>query len=74
MLISGSAGVTRAADDDPPLKLARDGFFYVGSKPCAGDRGFQQTAVPQPRRASRGNSHVMMQKKNNKEIAAVIEQ
>jgi pimeloyl-ACP methyl ester carboxylesterase len=28
-------GVTRAAqaDDDPPLSLARDGFFYVGGKP-----------------------------------------
>jgi pimeloyl-ACP methyl ester carboxylesterase len=27
-----SAGTARAADDDPPLALARDGFFYVGGK------------------------------------------
>jgi pimeloyl-ACP methyl ester carboxylesterase len=25
--------MTHAADDDPPLNLARDGFFYVGGKP-----------------------------------------
>jgi hypothetical protein len=25
--------MTQAADDDPPLNLARDGFFYVGGKP-----------------------------------------
>jgi hypothetical protein len=35
MLILGSTGVTQAADDDPPLNLARDGFFYVGGKPTA---------------------------------------
>jgi pimeloyl-ACP methyl ester carboxylesterase len=29
---AGSISVTRA-DDDPPLNLARDGFFYVGGKP-----------------------------------------
>jgi pimeloyl-ACP methyl ester carboxylesterase len=28
----GSFGMARA-DDDPPLNLARDGFFYVGGKP-----------------------------------------
>ena len=33
MLTLGSASMTQAADDDPPLNLARDGFFYVGGKP-----------------------------------------
>jgi pimeloyl-ACP methyl ester carboxylesterase len=28
----GPAGMTQAADDDPPLNLARDGFFSVGGK------------------------------------------
>src|SRR5215210_7484166 len=32
MLTSGSVIVTQAADD-PPLNLARDGFFYAGGKP-----------------------------------------
>src|SRR5437763_13630169 len=32
MLIACSIGLARA-DDDPPLNLARDGFFYVGGKP-----------------------------------------
>jgi pimeloyl-ACP methyl ester carboxylesterase len=32
-LTLGSASMTQAADDDPPLNLARDGFFYVGGKP-----------------------------------------
>jgi pimeloyl-ACP methyl ester carboxylesterase len=33
ILTIGPAGVTQAADDDPPLNLARDGFFYAGGKP-----------------------------------------
>jgi pimeloyl-ACP methyl ester carboxylesterase len=33
MFTLGSTGVTQAADDDPPLNLARDGFFSVGGKP-----------------------------------------
>ena len=32
-LTLGSASLTHAAADDPPLNLARDGFFYVGGKP-----------------------------------------
>jgi pimeloyl-ACP methyl ester carboxylesterase len=32
ILSSFSAVPVRAADDDPPLNLARDGFFYVGGK------------------------------------------
>src|ERR1700710_2276052 len=31
-IITGSA-MTQAADDKPPLNLARDGFFYAGGKP-----------------------------------------
>jgi pimeloyl-ACP methyl ester carboxylesterase len=31
-LTSVSGGLARAADDEPPLNLARDGFFYVGGK------------------------------------------
>jgi pimeloyl-ACP methyl ester carboxylesterase len=33
ILAIGPARVTQAADDDPPLNLARDGFFYAGGKP-----------------------------------------
>jgi pimeloyl-ACP methyl ester carboxylesterase len=32
-LLLGSASLTQAAEDDPPLNLARDGFFSVGGKP-----------------------------------------
>jgi pimeloyl-ACP methyl ester carboxylesterase len=32
-LTFGTTSVTQAADDDPPLNLARDGFFYAGGKP-----------------------------------------
>ena len=35
MLTLGSASMTHAAADDPPLNLARDGFFYVGGKPTS---------------------------------------
>src|SRR6202140_4818747 len=28
----GGTMTARAAEDDPPLSLARDGFFYVGGK------------------------------------------
>src|SRR5712691_12654828 len=31
-LTSVSGGLARAADEDPPLNLARDGFFSVGGK------------------------------------------
>jgi hypothetical protein len=30
MLAWAAATVAARADDDPPLALARDGFFYVG--------------------------------------------
>lgn len=32
ILTTGATAVTQAADDDPPLNLARDGFFSVGGK------------------------------------------
>jgi pimeloyl-ACP methyl ester carboxylesterase len=31
-LASATSQTAKAADDDPPLNLARDGFFYVGGK------------------------------------------
>ncbi len=35
IFILGSTALTDAADDDPPLNLARDGFFSVGGKPTS---------------------------------------
>jgi pimeloyl-ACP methyl ester carboxylesterase len=32
-LTAGSIRVTQAAENNPPLNLARDGFFYAGGKP-----------------------------------------
>src|SRR5262245_2320452 len=37
ILSLATTGSLRAADDDPPLALARDGFFYVGGKPTMVD-------------------------------------